>query len=192
MMASKGKEGLWINNGNRNYASFSNLPAGVYTFHVKGANSDMIWSENEYSVHIVVESPFWTTNTAVFLYVIMLISFGYGAVQWRTRKLRHTNKILMDKELAAQEISRQKEELTIKNKNITDSINYAKRIQVAMMPSEKTFKRILPNSFVFHKPRDIVSGDFYWIYERNEKVFYSSCRLHRARGSRGIYVYSGS
>jgi serine phosphatase RsbU (regulator of sigma subunit) len=91
----------------------------------------------------------------------------------------------MDKELAAQEISRQKEELTIKNKNITDSINYAKKIQVAMMPSEKTFKRILPNSFVLHKPRDIVSGDFYWIYERNEKVFIAAvdCTGHGVPGA---------
>lgn len=185
MMTSKTKEGLWINNGNRNYISFSNLPAGRYFFHVKGANSDKIWGDKEYSINIVVESPFWTTNSAIFLYIFFLISIGYGAVQWRTRKLRQTNKMLKEKELAAKEIARQKEELTIKNKNITDSINYAKRIQVAMMPSEKTFKRLLPNSFVYHKPRDIVSGDFYWIFEREGKVFVAAvdCTGHGVPGA---------
>jgi ligand-binding sensor domain-containing protein/serine phosphatase RsbU (regulator of sigma subunit) len=185
MITAKGREGLWIKNGNRNYASFSNLPAGSYTFRVKGANSDMVWSDKEYSIDIIVESPFWTTNTAIFLYIFLIISFGYGMVQWRTRKLRQTNKILKDKEQAAKEIALQKEELTIKNKNITDSINYAKRIQVAMMPSEKTFKRLLPNSFVYHKPRDIVSGDFYWIYERNTKVFIAAvdCTGHGVPGA---------
>jgi serine phosphatase RsbU (regulator of sigma subunit) len=54
-----------------------------------------------------------------------------------------------------------------------------------MMPSEKTFKRLLPNSFVYHKPRDIVSGDFYWIYERNTKVFIAAvdCTGHGVPGA---------
>jgi len=185
LMASKTKEGLWVNNGNRNYVSFSNLPAGNYNFHVKGANSDKVWGDKEYSIDIVVESPFWTTNSAIVLYIVLLVSIGYGSVQWRTRKLRQTNRMLIEKEFAAQEIARQKEELTIKNKNITDSINYAKRIQVAMMPSEKTFRRLLPNAFVYHKPRDIVSGDFYWIYERNGKVFIAAvdCTGHGVPGA---------
>jgi serine phosphatase RsbU (regulator of sigma subunit) len=54
-----------------------------------------------------------------------------------------------------------------------------------MMPAEKTFKRLLPNSFVYHKPRDIVSGDFYWIYERNGKVFIAAvdCTGHGVPGA---------
>jgi len=60
---------------------------------------------------------------------------------------------------------RKKTELKIqkKNKDITDSINYASRIQRAMLPNIDVMKEILPNSFVLYKPRDIVSGDFYWI-----------------------------
>jgi serine phosphatase RsbU (regulator of sigma subunit) len=50
-----------------------------------------------------------------------------------------------------------------KNKSITDSINYAKRIQKAILPSPKAVRHLLPDSFVFLKPKDIVSGDFYWI-----------------------------
>ena len=56
------------------------------------------------------------------------------------------------------------------NKNIRSSINYAKRIQEAMLPRPEQFPKILSESFIFFKPRDTVSGDFYWISEiKNEK-----------------------
>jgi len=50
-----------------------------------------------------------------------------------------------------------------KNKEITDSINYAKRIQTAILPSRINFEYHLPDSFIFYKPKDIVAGDFYWL-----------------------------
>ncbi|MBW8051585.1 MAG: tetratricopeptide repeat protein [Cytophagales bacterium] len=53
--------------------------------------------------------------------------------------------------------------LVKKNKQITDSINYAKRIQEAILPPDDIVKKLLPDSFIFFKPRDIVSGDFYWL-----------------------------
>ena len=176
---------VWVKNGNKNSVTFSNLPAGNYTFKVKGANSDMVWSQNEYTIYLIVETPIWKTKISILTYIILLFGLGYLTVQWRTRKLRKTNKELVFKELAAIKIAQQKEELTIKNKNITDSINYAKRIQVAMMPSERSFKRVLPNSFVLHKPRDIVSGDFYWMYERNDKIFVAAvdCTGHGVPGA---------
>ena len=65
-------------------------------------------------------------------------------------------------------IEKQKQLVEEKNKKITDSINYAKRIQQAILPSEKLIKSILPDSFVFFQPKDIVSGDFYWISSINE------------------------
>ena len=52
-----------------------------------------------------------------------------------------------------------------KNKDITDSINYAERIQKAFLPEEEKIKKALPDSFILFKPRDIVSGDFYWFNE---------------------------
>jgi serine phosphatase RsbU (regulator of sigma subunit) len=54
-------------------------------------------------------------------------------------------------------------ELTEKNNDITDSIKYAKRIQEAIFPSSDHFTKLLPDSFVYFKPKDIVSGDFYWV-----------------------------
>ncbi len=59
----------------------------------------------------------------------------------------------------------QKQEIEIQKKSITDSINYAYRIQKSILPSIEQFHAILPQSFVFNKPKDIVSGDFYWLHE---------------------------
>lgn len=62
-------------------------------------------------------------------------------------------------------LKKQKEEIEIQKKSITDSINYAYRIQKSILPSQEHFYEILPQSFVFNKPKDIVSGDFYWLHE---------------------------
>ncbi len=62
-----------------------------------------------------------------------------------------------------QVIELQKDLVEEKNKEITDSINYAKRLQDAILPPEKMWKQQLPDSFIFYKPKDIVAGDFYWM-----------------------------
>ncbi len=63
---------------------------------------------------------------------------------------------------AYQEIDNQRNIISKKNKDITDSINYAYRIQQVMLPPLPEIQKYLPESFIFYKPRDIVSGDFYW------------------------------
>ncbi len=62
------------------------------------------------------------------------------------------------------EIEMQKETLEEKNKEILDSINYAKRIQYAILPPDDLVKETLPDSFILYRPKDIVSGDFYFVY----------------------------
>jgi len=73
------------------------------------------------------------------------------------------------------EISHQKEIIEEKNKDITDSINYAKRIQDAILTSKEIKYRIFPNAFVLFKPKDIVSGDFYWFAEKDGKKLIAAC-----------------
>ena len=79
----------------------------------------------------------------------------------------------------------QKELLEIKNKDITDSILYANNIQRAMLPDPSMFERMFPESFVFYKPRDIVSGDFYWIFRHESKVIVAcaDCTGHGVPGA---------
>jgi serine phosphatase RsbU (regulator of sigma subunit) len=72
-----------------------------------------------------------------------------------------------------------------KNKKITDSINYASRIQESILPSNNEIKRLLPQSFIFFQPRDIVSGDFYWLSHVNEKIIIAcvDCTGHGVPGA---------
>lgn len=81
-------------------------------------------------------------------------------------------------------ISDQKNMVEEKNKEITSSINYAKRIQSAFIPSEDVFNGFFSESFVLFKPKDIVSGDFYWIREKESQIFYvtSDCTGHGVPG----------
>jgi len=85
------------------------------------------------------------------------------------------------------EVVKQKEELSQKNKDITDSINYALRIQNTILPSDKKIKELLPESFVLYMPKDIVSGDFYWVerIENNNKVVVAAvdCTGHGVPGA---------
>ena len=76
-------------------------------------------------------------------------------------------------------------ELKEKNKEILDSIQYAKRIQSAILPSTSIIKQALKNSFILYKPKDIVSGDFYWIEQKNDKVFFAAadCTGHGVPGA---------
>jgi len=73
------------------------------------------------------------------------------------------------------EIVEQKKVIEEKNKDITDSINYAKRIQDAILPAKELKYRIFPEAFVLFKPKDIVSGDFYWFAEKDGKRLIASC-----------------
>lgn len=83
------------------------------------------------------------------------------------------------------EVVRQKEEIEVKNKHITDSIRYAKRIQNAILPPDSYVKQLLPNSFILYKPKDIVSGDFYWMTKKNNLVIYAAvdCTGHGVPGA---------
>ena len=72
-----------------------------------------------------------------------------------------------------------------RNTEILDSINYAKRIQAAILPTYKIVKEYLENSFVLYKPKDIVAGDFYWIEHRDNKILFAAadCTGHGVPGA---------
>ena len=83
------------------------------------------------------------------------------------------------------EVIHQKEIIEQKNKEITDSINYAKQIQSSILPLAKDIYELLPDSFGFYKPKDVVSGDFYWIGKQNGKVLVAAadCTGHGVPGA---------
>jgi PAS domain S-box-containing protein len=92
------------------------------------------------------------------------------------------------------ELKHQHTIISEKNKDITDSINYAKRIQDAILPSNETVKKIFQDAFILYKPKDIVSGDFYWVREKAGKLFFAvvDCTGHGVPGAfLSILGYNG-
>lgn len=83
------------------------------------------------------------------------------------------------------EVVAQKEVIELKNKDITASIRYAKRLQDALLPSAQLLNEFLGENFVLFIPKDIVSGDFYWINKKSSKTFFSAidCTGHGVPGA---------
>jgi serine phosphatase RsbU (regulator of sigma subunit) len=119
------------------------------------------------------------------LYTALLGSIVLLLILLQTRTLAKTRKLLREKQQAFQLIESQKAELELKDKDITDSLIYAQRIQEALLPSETYFRRHFRDSFILFKPKNIVSGDFYWIGEKNDKIFIvaADCTGHGVPGA---------
>lgn len=105
-------------------------------------------------------------NFTITFLIVFVIAYYFKEENIRKeKKLTRKNTILeaQASEIIAQrdELARTKAEIEIKNTNITDSINYAKNIQTALLPRHELLNEILPDHFILLKPRDIVSGDFY-------------------------------
>ena len=116
---------------------------------------------------------------AAITIIVFLISYSYiqkkkdnRRIQERNTQIRKANEELqqLNEEIVAQkeEIEAQRDNLFNQNEAITESINYAQRIQSAMLPPESYINELLDEVFILFKPRDIVSGDFYWFKQVNE------------------------
>jgi serine phosphatase RsbU (regulator of sigma subunit)/CHASE3 domain sensor protein len=83
------------------------------------------------------------------------------------------------------EIKKAKIETETKNQEITSSINYAKRIQSAILPDLSAYNQIIPRSFIFYQPKDIVAGDFYWIIKEGDEIYFAvaDCTGHGVPGA---------
>jgi serine phosphatase RsbU (regulator of sigma subunit) len=119
------------------------------------------------------------------LYGAIVIALVYFIVMSQTKALVKTKKLLKHKEQALEEVEKQRSELEIRERNIKDSLRYAQKIQEALLPSEEYFRRYFSDSFIFFKPKDIVSGDFYWIGEKEGRIFIvaADCTGHGVPGA---------
>jgi serine phosphatase RsbU (regulator of sigma subunit) len=109
--------------------------------------------------------------SSIGLLVLLLALFAYN----RYRIKNKANKLLAE----------QNEQITAQKKEITDSINYAKRIQQSILPSPSSFQKLLPQSFILYRPKDIVSGDFYWMEKVGGSILLAAvdCTGHGVPGA---------
>ena len=165
---------------------YTNLPEGTYFFRVRAKNIyNNISEETVYEFTIL--PPWYRTIWAYIAYILLFFTFIYIMLKLNSRILKAKNlrlQKIIEKNTA--EIRQQKEKIEQKNKDITDSIQYAKRIQEAILTSSEYCKQILPQHFILFKPKDIVSGDFYWAYaSKNNTAIWTvaDCTGHGVPGA---------
>ncbi|UKN00488.1 SpoIIE family protein phosphatase [Paracrocinitomix mangrovi] len=195
----EGFEKDWNISRDNNTADYRNLSYGKYTFHLKTIARDGTESETT-SFSFEINRPWWHAWWARILFLLIIIGIVFGIIKWRTLELRRRQKVLENEiELATESIRKQKEivesqkekveaaheVLNTKNQEILDSIMYAKRIQNAIMPSERMINEAIPSCFVLYKPKDIVAGDFYWMEEVGDDVLLAAadCTGHGVPGA---------
>ncbi|OFX20140.1 MAG: hypothetical protein A2041_10530 [Bacteroidetes bacterium GWA2_31_9b] len=181
----EGYEKEWSNWGSKSDKEYTNLNSGSYVFKVKAQNIYEIESEvAEFEFSIL--PPWYLTIWAYMLYFLMAIGVIVIIVKLYTRKLQ-LEKIWLEQVVKerTEEVVKQKDEIADKNKSITDSIEYAKRIQNAVLPSKELAQEILPEHFILFRPRDIVSGDFYWFTKKDNLliIIAADCTGHGVPGA---------
>ena len=165
--------------------NYTNLHAGDYTFMVKARN--VYGRESEPAIFsFTIKPPWWMTPWAIAGYIAAFLFILYLAIQISLIRLKRKNERL--EQLVRQrtaEISAQNVELSRQKKEITDSIHYAQRIQNAVLSSVKNIENRIPEYFILLKPRDIVSGDFYWLSDTGRKIIIvaADCTGHGVPGA---------
>lgn len=181
-------------------ATYTNLAGGDYVFEVTATNNDGVWSDEITQLKITIVPPFWKTT---WFYSLLILVFGMGIyiyIKYREHFFKEENakleKMVAERtfeiekqksklELQSDLLSRSNEELSKSNRMIRDSISYAKRIQDAILPPIDVLHEYMPNAFVLFKPRDVVSGDFYWFMEKEGKMYVAAvdCTGHGVPGA---------
>jgi serine phosphatase RsbU (regulator of sigma subunit) len=104
------------------------------------------------------------------------------AIQSQKNELEKANAVINKKNM---DLMMAYEIIELKNKDITDSIQYAKRIQEALLPGTADFNKVFPHAFILYLPKDIVSGDFYWYYQKDDVFVWAAvdCTGHGVPGA---------
>lgn len=179
----------WSEPSSNPVAMYSRVADGRYTFLLKTCNSDGVWNEQPLALSIHVKKPVWKQWWFIITSSLIVISIFITIVKIRERNQKKLQEYL-ETELAARtkEVIEQKEELEVKNREITDSINYAQRIQASILPPVRRMQEFFPGSFIFYQPRDIVSGDFYWFDKLDEDKFLIVCADSTGHGVPGAFM----
>ena len=180
-------------------AYYSNLPPGEYEFIYKAKGKNNLWGYAESFSFTISKAWYqtWLFRVCLVILIILLTTLFYKgrvrAIQLQKKKLEQLVKERTaeleeaNTEIEAQRdiATSQRDKIAVQQKEIMDSIQYAQRIQESMLPSPDALATILPDHFVLFKPRDIVSGDFYWAAEQDEHIYFTAadCTGHGVPGA---------
>ncbi len=187
------------NKGPEYKAYFNNLPAGKYEFIYKAKGKNNIWGYAQKYEFTVKKA--WYHTWLFRILTIVLVSFGaWSFYKIRVRAIEAQKKLLErlvaerthELEVANIEIeaqrdmaTHQRDQISQQKKEIEDSINYAQRIQQSLLPTTDMLNQLLPEHFIIFKPRDVVSGDFYWATTYRSKLVITAadCTGHGVPGA---------
>ncbi len=188
-----------IRRGKDYKAYYTNLKPGKYTFVYRAKGKDNIWSYTQ-TFPFEIRKPFWQTWWFRLISLIVILLIIFVLYKWRVKTIERQKKILeqqvrertreleeANKEIQAQRdlAESQRDQISIQKKEITDSILYAERIQRSLLPSREKLEHFMTGHFILFKPRDIVSGDFYWAAGMKDKTIVAAadCTGHGVPGA---------
>jgi len=164
-----------------------------YQFEKKQLEIDNLTKDKTLKETIVAKQRVVIYSFLFGLIIVVLFSFllfrQYQAKKKANILLAQKNIDIQQKnnEITSQSDEIQKQNLIIahKNANITASITYAKRIQSAILPPKEIIEQLIPDSFIFYKPKSIVSGDFYWLEQHEQYIYIAAvdCTGHGVPGA---------
>ena len=195
-----GLDDNWLPTTTDTKAVYTAIPPGDYTFMLKAKNADGVWTEQPLTFSFSITPPWWQTTWFYVATVITILLSFYFIMDYRTKKLKkeqllltlkvdeRTKELREEKEKVEQinsTLEKQKKIIEIANKNITDSINYAKKIQEAILPKATKLDKFLDFISILFIPKDVVSGDFYWFEKVGKKIILAAadCTGHGVPGA---------
>jgi len=178
-----------------------NKSTAIKTLNVENKKKDETIIEKDTTIKVKEETVKKQNMVITLLIVIVFLILVFSVITFLMyQRINRYNKLLSQKnaiiieqkeeiEAQSEEVVKQRDKIAFQKKEITDSIQYAKRIQTAVLPIKEQFFSVFNESFIMYKPRDIVSGDFYWfskiILDGREKfiVCVADCTGHGVPGA---------
>ena len=182
----KGFDKAWNYIDSKNEVTYTNLAPGKYVFELKGANNNGVWTEQPISFKLKVTPPYYRTWWFRGLITLVASVLLIGVYRIRVNRIVRQKELLKKKvDERTREIHEKTNQLEFENDRHLESLNYAKLIQQASLPSLDEANEVLIDSAVFYKPMQIVSGDFYWIKKIEGKLIIAvvDCTGHGVPGA---------
>jgi ligand-binding sensor domain-containing protein/serine phosphatase RsbU (regulator of sigma subunit) len=183
----------WSEISKNTFITFPRITEGNYKFILKASSGEGEVTKTPVTIDFTVKKFLWKRwwfypgiILLIFTFTFIFIKRHIHLLQTDKRKLEakiveRTSEIQFQKD----EIELQRDLIDEKNENITSSIKYARHIQNAVLPPLEFINKLLPGNFILSRPKDIVSGDFYWLAEKDNKVVFTvaDCTGHGVPGA---------
>jgi|WetSurMetagenome_2_1015567.scaffolds.fasta_scaffold03932_3 ligand-binding sensor domain-containing protein/serine phosphatase RsbU (regulator of sigma subunit) len=173
--------------------TYNHLAEGDYTFFLNASSGDGMVSDKPLTLSIIIKKPAWKKWWFYPVNILALFFLVFIYIKRREYKFLAEKRILEEKVVErTYEIQNQKNEIQLqrdlideKNASITSSIKYASHIQNSVLPSLAYMNKLFPDNFILSRPKDIVSGDFFWLTEKEDKIIVTvaDCTGHGVPGA---------